>query len=153
MQSPFLTNLLEIFQFINNLCRCFILCYHSFSFVVPLVAIRYHSLSFVVPSLSFVAPLVVFRYHTTRLSFCKQSFFSFALASFCLIILLFCLNFCFLNNFEIVRFIVKSLVVVQRISVEVQLKKKNLKSLFLDAEFGCPNRYTGLQNGLHTSLI
>ena len=34
------------------------------------------------------------------------------------------------------------------IFVEIKLKKENLKSVF----FGHPNRYTGLPNGLKTSL-
>ena len=130
MQSPFLINLLEIFQFINNLCRCFILCYHSFSFVVPLVAIRYHSLSFVVTRCRSLYPRCHSLHHSLYFViiplvclFINSRFFLslwrlFVSLSFS------CLNFCFLNNFEIVRFIVKSLVVVQRISVEVQLKKK-----------------------------
>ena len=37
--------------------------------------------------------------------------------------------------------------------VEIQLKKGNLKSVLWVLEFGHPNRYTGLPNGLNTSLI
>ena len=37
--------------------------------------------------------------------------------------------------------------------VEMQLKKQKLKSDFWVPELGCPNRYTGLPNGLNTSLI
>ena len=37
--------------------------------------------------------------------------------------------------------------------VEIQLKKGNLKSVLWALEFGHPNRYTGLPNGLNTSLI
>ena len=36
--------------------------------------------------------------------------------------------------------------------VKSQLKKENLKSVFWATEFGCPNRYTGLPNGLNTSM-
>ena len=35
--------------------------------------------------------------------------------------------------------------------VEIQLKKENLKSDFWAPEFGHPNQYTGLSNGLNTS--
>ena len=31
--------------------------------------------------------------------------------------------------------------------VEIQLKKENLKIVFWEPEFGCPNQYTGLPNG------
>ena len=36
--------------------------------------------------------------------------------------------------------------------VEIQLKKENLITVFLAPEFGRPIGYTGLQNGLNTSL-
>ena len=36
--------------------------------------------------------------------------------------------------------------------VEIQLTKQNLKSDNWASEFGRPNRYTGLPNGLYTSL-
>ena len=37
--------------------------------------------------------------------------------------------------------------------VEIQLKRENLKSVFRAPEFGHPDRYTGLPNGLNTSLL
>ena len=36
---------------------------------------------------------------------------------------------------------------------KVQLKKENLKSVFWESEFGCPNWYAGLPNGLDMSLV
>ena len=69
-----------------------------------------------------------------------------------LIVFLFCLHFCLLRNFKIIRCIVKSLIYIQHIFVIEQLKKENLKSVFWAPEFGRPNRYTGLPNGLDTSL-
>ena len=36
--------------------------------------------------------------------------------------------------------------------LEIQMKQKNLKSVFWASEFGRPNQYTGLPNGLNTSL-
>ena len=36
--------------------------------------------------------------------------------------------------------------------VELQQKKRKLKNLFWVSEFGHPNQYTGLPNGLDTSL-
>ena len=35
---------------------------------------------------------------------------------------------------------------------EIQLKKENLERVFSAPEFGRPNRYAGLPNGLNTSL-
>ena len=46
------------------------------------------------------------------------------------------------------RSIVKSFITVQRIFIEVQLKKQNFESVLL----GLPNRYSGLQNSLDTPL-
>ena len=36
--------------------------------------------------------------------------------------------------------------------VEIQLKKENLKSVFLAPEFGCPNWYIDFPNSLNMSL-
>ena len=36
--------------------------------------------------------------------------------------------------------------------MEIKLKKENLKSVFWAVEFGRPNQYTSLPNGLDTSL-
>ena len=36
--------------------------------------------------------------------------------------------------------------------VEIKMKKENLKSVFWAPEFGCPDQYTALQNGLNMSL-
>ena len=72
----------------------------------------------------------------------------------CLIVFLFCLHFCILNPFEIIRCIVKSLIATSTFFfIEIQLKKENLKSIFWALKFGRPNRYTGLPNGLNTSLM
>ena len=38
-------------------------------------------------------------------------------------------------------------------SVKIQLIKENLKSVFWVSEFGHPNRYTSLPNGLNMSLV
>ena len=45
-----------------------------------------------------------------------------------------------------------SLIAIQHTFVEVQLKIEKMKSVFWAREFGRPNRYTGLPNGLDTSL-
>ena len=37
--------------------------------------------------------------------------------------------------------------------VELEQKKRKLKNHFWAPEFGCPNQYTGLPNGLDTSLL
>ena len=42
---------------------------------------------------------------------------------------------------------------IQHIFVEVQLNKENVKRVFWVPEFGHPNWYTGIPNGLDTSLI
>ena len=76
---------------------------------------------------------------------------SFASASFLLIVFLFCRHFC-LSHFKIIRCIE----IIDRyfniFFVEIQLKKQNLKSIFLAPEFGHPNWYTSLLKGLDTSL-
>ena len=64
------------------------------------------------------------------------------------IVFLLCLYFCLLRNFEIITCVMKSLIAIQQ--VEVRLKKEKLKSAFWAPEFGCPNRYTGLPNGVDT---
>ena len=46
-----------------------------------------------------------------------------------------------------------SLIAIQHIFVEVQLKIEKMKNVFWAREFGLPNRYTGLPNGLDTSLV
>ena len=71
--------------------------------------------------------------------------FSLSVSSFALTFLSHCFSlhshFCILSHFEI---IVKSLVTSSAsFFVEIQLKKA----------FGCRNRYTGLPNGLNTSLV
>ena len=66
----------------------------------------------------------------------------------CIYLFLFSLHFCLLCNFEIIRCTVNLVITVQHIFVEVKLKKENLKSNFWAPEFGHPNRYTSLQNGL-----
>ena len=78
----------------------------------------------------------------------------------CLIVLHFCLHFCILSHFEIIRCIMKSLIATSKFFfffffflVEIKLKKENLKSDFWAPEFGRSNRYTGLPNGLNTSLV
>ena len=77
---------------------------------------------------------------------------SFASTSFCLIVFLFCLHFYFKRNFEIIRCIVTSLIAIQHTFVKVQLKIEKMKSVFWAREFGRRNWYTGLPNGLDTSL-
>ena len=61
---------------------------------------------------------------------------------------LFCLHFCLLRNFEIIRYTVKSLFAIQHIFVEVQLKKENLKNVF----WAPKPVYTSLRNSLDMSL-
>ena len=58
------------------------------------------------------------------------------------------LSFC---RFKMIRCIVKSLITIQRIFVEAHLKIEKLKKNSWVPEFGCSNRYTGLQNSLDTS--
>ena len=62
--------------------------------------------------------------------FCWQ--FLLSLRPLCLTVFLFCLHFCILIHFEILRCIVKSLIPshFNRFIVEIQLKKENLKSAF-----------------------
>ena len=70
---------------------------------------------------------------------------------------LFCLHFCLLSHFEIVRCIVKSSIAPSTyfpvFFVEMQLTKQNLKSDIWAPEFGRPKRYTGLPNGVAASLV
>ena len=56
-------------------------------------------------------------------------FFNFS-TSFCLDVFFFFLHFCLLSHFEMIRYIVKSLSLLQRFFVEMQLKKENLTSTY-----------------------
>ena len=83
-----------------------------------------------------------------------RQFFLSASTSFSLIVFLLCLHFCLLSNFEIIRCIVKLLLAIRCILIELRLKKENLKrSVWRAPELWHTNRYTGLQNGLDTSLV
>ena len=55
-------------------------------------------------------------------------------------------------NFKIITGIIKSLIAIQHIFVEVQLKKEKLKSVFWVPGFGCPIWYTSLPIDLDMSL-
>ena len=55
----------------------------------------------------------------------------------CLIVFLFCLHLCILSLFEIISCIVKSLIVTSTFA-EIQLKKGNLKGVFLGAKAWVP---------------
>ena len=77
------------------------------------------------------------------------------LCPLCLTVSLFCLNFCVLNRFEIIRCIVKSLIYFNVFLLKYNWKE-NLKAwkMFLWVpEFGRPNRYTSLLHSLNTSLL
>ena len=56
-------------------------------------------------------------------------------------------------NFEIITGIMKSLIAIQHVFVEVQLKKEKLKSVFWVQVFGCTIWYTSLPIDLDMSLI
>ena len=79
-----------------------------------------------------------------------NSFFLFN--SFCLIVFLFCLHFLSSKSFPNNLMCCEIIDCFNVFFVEIQLKKENLKSVFLAPKFGRPNRYTVLQNGLDTSL-
>ena len=65
-----------------------------------------------------------------------------------------CLHFCLLRHFEIIRCFVKSLIATSTYFLLIYNRKtKTWKVFFWATEFGCPSRYTGLPNGLDTSLI
>ena len=67
----------------------------------------------------------------------------------CLIVFLFCLHFCVLNYFEIIRCIVKSVIATSTyFLLKYNWKKENLKSVF-----GRPNQHTGLLSDLNMSLL
>ena len=67
----------------------------------------------------------------------------------CLIVFLFCLHFCVLNYFEIIRCIVKSMIATSTyFLLKYNWKKENLKSVF-----GRPNQHTGLLSDLNMSLL
>ena len=56
--------------------------------------------------------------------------------------------------FRIIRCTVKLLITFSTyFSIETQLKKENLKSVFWVREFGSPNLYNGLPNGLDMSQL
>ena len=66
----------------------------------------------------------------------------------------FCLHFCLLSHFEIIRCIVKSLFDTSMyFLLKYNWKKVNLKSVFWAPDFGHPNLYTVLPNSLNTSLV
>ena len=70
-----------------------------------------------------------------------------------LIVFLFCLHFCILSHFKIIRCIVKSLIATSTFSLlKYNWKKKTWKVFFWVPEFANPNRYTCLPSGLNTSL-
>ena len=62
---------------------------------------------------------------------------SFVSTSFVLIVFLFCLHFCLFSHFEIIGCFVKSLIAISTyFSDEIQLKKGNLKGVFLGTRVG-----------------
>ena len=65
----------------------------------------------------------------------------------------FCVCFCLLSHFKIIRCTAKSLITTSTCFLLKCKWKKNLKSVFWAPEFGCPNRYTSLPNDLNTSLV
>ena len=82
------------------------------------------------------------------LFFCSDLFLSHGLFCF------FCLHFCLLSHFEIIRCIVKSLFDTSTyFLLKYNWKKVNLKSVFWAPDFGHPNLYTVLPNSLNTSLV
>ena len=81
---------------------------------------------------------------------------SFVLTSFCLMVffVFFCLHFCLLSHYEIIRCIVKSFFDTSTyFLLKYNWKKVNLKSVFWAPDFGHPNLYTVLPNSLNTSLV
>ena len=82
------------------------------------------------------------------LFFCSDFFLSHGFFCF------FCLHFCLLSHFEIIRCIVKSLFDTSTyFLLKYNWKKVNLKSVFWAPDFGHPNLYTVLPNSLNTSLV
>ena len=77
------------------------------------------------------------------------SFFS--STSYRFIVFFFYLHFCILCHLEIMMHCEISDRYFN-VFVEIQMEQKNLKSVFWASEFGCPNLYTSLPNGLNTSL-
>ena len=61
-------------------------------------------------------------------------------------------HFCLLRHLEIMRCIMKSLIATSTYFLLKYNRKQNLKSVVCAPDFGRPNRYTGLPNGLDTSL-
>ena len=60
---------------------------------------------------------------------------------YCFIVFLFCLHFCLLSHFKIIRCIVKLLIATSTyFFVEIQLKKENLKTVFWVPGFWAPKR-------------
>ena len=82
--------------------------------------------------------------------FCRQFPFSLLLLIVSLFFF-FYLHFCILCHFEIMMHCEISDRYFN-VFVEIQMEQKNLKSVFWASEFGCPNQYTSLPNGLNTSL-
>ena len=81
-----------------------------------------------------------------------RQFSTFVSTSFCFVVFLFCLHFCLLSYFEIIRSIVKSLIATSKyFFLEIQMKKE-LTGASWTPEFGRSNRYTGLPKNLDTSL-
>ena len=77
---------------------------------------------------------------------------AFASTTICLIIFLFCPHLCLLRHFEIIRCILKSVVAISTYFF-VEFNWKREVEMFLWAlELGQPNRYTGIPDGLNTSL-
>ena len=77
---------------------------------------------------------------------------TFTSTSFCLVVFLFCLHFCLVRIFEVIRCIVKSLLLEHIFCSNTTEKKWNLKSVFWAPEFGFPNQYSSLPHCLNTSL-
>ena len=83
-----------------------------------------------------------------------QTFFSFTSTAFCHIVLFFCLHFCILSHFEIIKCSVKTMTATSvYFLLKYNQKKQNLKSAFWEPEFEHANQYTGLPNGLDMSLF
>ena len=77
----------------------------------------------------------------------------FVSTSYCLIVFLFCLHFLSSKPFRNNQMHCEIIDRYFNVSVEIQLKEENFKSAFWASEFGRPNRYTGLPNGLNTSSL
>ena len=73
--------------------------------------------------------------------------------SFCLIVFFFCLHFCLLSHFKIIRCIVKSVIANSTyFLLKCNWENKTWKVFFGRQSLGHPKQYTGLSNGLDTSL-